>query len=94
MHWPFVLTLCFLPLAVGQGVGRYQLEIHPKLQWSACTVEGGCERIFGEIVLDANFRWLHAAGSSESCFSGNTWDHNVCNTTESCTDICVLEGAS
>jgi cellulose 1,4-beta-cellobiosidase len=43
--------------------------------------------------MDANFRWLHTEDRLEQCYMGNVWNHNVCNTTQSCTDICVVDGA-
>jgi cellulose 1,4-beta-cellobiosidase len=93
MYWQFVIALSSLRLAVGQGVGTYQNEIHPKLQWNACTVDGDCENVHGELVMDANLRWLHTEDGT-NCYMGNIWNHDVCNTTQSCTDICVVDGAS
>ncbi|KAL2130175.1 hypothetical protein VTI74DRAFT_6807 [Chaetomium olivicolor] len=50
--------------------------------------------IDGEVVMDANFRWLHKVDSYLSCYSGNIWDGGVCSSNENCTIICALEGAS
>jgi cellulose 1,4-beta-cellobiosidase len=56
-----MLTLALLSVL---GVARAQLagtstaETHPKLSWSKCT-SSGCTQTSGEVVIDANWRWLH-----------------------------------
>ena len=93
MHWSLVTLLFFLGLTAAQQVGILQNETHPRLKWSRCTVDGGCDKVDGEIVMDAEWRWLHQVDSYRSCYSGNTWDDTVCNSVENCTNICALEGA-
>ncbi|KAK4044106.1 glycoside hydrolase [Parachaetomium inaequale] len=95
MRWSH-LTSSFLlcqGLTAAQQVGSYQNETHPKLQWSSCTVDGGCQTVNGEIAMDANFRWLHKVDNYMNCFSGNTWEENQCSTVENCTNTCALDGA-
>ncbi|KAM7189967.1 Exoglucanase 1 [Rhypophila sp. PSN 637] len=86
----FLGTLAF---AAAQQVGNYQNETHPKLQWSKCAADGGCQQISGELVMDANLRWLHKVDDWHSCFADGQWDYTVCNSVENCTANCAIEGA-
>lgn len=76
-------------------VGNLQPEIHPKLNWQRCTGKGGtsCSNVNGEIVVDANWRWLHNVGGSTNCFSGNDWNDSFCPTNEACSKNCAIEGS-
>src|SRR4051812_5572361 len=87
-----LLSLPFLGIALAQGIGNYEPEVHPKLQWSSCSLEGGCQKINAEIVVDANWRWLHQDNNYRNCFSDNTWEYNACNSTADCTAKCVYDG--
>jgi cellulose 1,4-beta-cellobiosidase len=79
--------------ASAQRVGHEQAEDHPKLSWKNCTISGGCETVNGEVVLDANWRWLHVVDGWKGCFEGNTWNYANCNSNSNCTDTCAIEGA-
>lgn len=59
-----LLSLLAAPLASAQGVGSYQSETHPKMTWQQCSGTGGssCKSVNGEVVIDANWRWLHVKG--------------------------------
>lgn len=84
--------LSFFGLTLAQGVGDYQPEVHPKLQWSSCQADGDCQKINAEIVADANWRWLHENNSYRNCFSDNTWEYRICNSAANCTAKCVYDG--
>lgn len=88
----FVYLLC-LGLIEAQQIGTYQNETHPKLQWSTCTSDRGCEAVAGELTIDANFRWLHKVDTYKSCFEFGEWNTDVCATVDECTTTCALEGA-
>ena len=77
--------------AAAQGVGDQQTETHPKMTWQRCSGPGSCETVNGEVVIDANWRWLHLDGDTENCYDGNEW--SGCSTESECTSSCVLEGA-
>jgi cellulose 1,4-beta-cellobiosidase len=47
-----------LAVARAQKAGTLQSETHPRLSWSQCT-SSGCQNKNGEVVIDANWRWLH-----------------------------------
>ena len=47
-----------LAVARAQKAGTLQSETHPRLSWSECT-SSGCQNKNGEVVIDANWRWLH-----------------------------------
>jgi cellulose 1,4-beta-cellobiosidase len=82
-------------LASAQGVGTYQTETHPKMTWSQCSGTGGtsCKTVNGEVVIDANWRWLHAKGDYTNCYTGNTWNTTLCPDNASCSTNCVVDGA-
>lgn len=87
------LALAALTGVHGQGVGSYQTETHPKLNWQKCTKGGSCTTVAGSIVLDANWRWVHKTGDYKNCYTGNTWDTTLCKTNKDCASNCALEGA-
>lgn len=76
-------------------IGTQQTETHPKLTWQRCTGQGGssCTNVNGEIVIDANWRWLHPLGGYSNCFSGNEWNQTACPDNEACTRNCAIEGS-
>lgn len=80
-----------LAAAAAQGVGDQQDETHPKMTWQRCTAPGSCSNVNGEVVIDANWRWLHLDGGTENCYDGNEW--TGCSSESECTESCVLEGA-
>jgi cellulose 1,4-beta-cellobiosidase len=59
--------LSMLAFARAQKAGTQTPETHPKLSWSKCTSGGNCQSASGEVVIDANWRWLH---TSKSCDVG------------------------
>jgi hypothetical protein len=63
---PFTMsyTIAFLSLlaaAKAQQVGTDTAENHPAMTWSDCT-SGTCQQVQGEVVIDANWRWVHNGG--------------------------------
>ncbi|KAG8847155.1 hypothetical protein FRB96_001673 [Tulasnella sp. 330] len=76
-----------------QQVGTYIPEVHPPLTWSKCTTSGGCVSQAGSVVIDANWRWLHAVNSETNCFTGNEWNAVVCPDPVTCAANCALDGA-
>ncbi|PKS05014.1 hypothetical protein jhhlp_008380 [Lomentospora prolificans] len=78
--------------AAAQGVGTEQSETHPKMTWKKCTAPGNCQTVNGEVVIDANWRWLHVDGGYENCYDGNDWT-SECSGESDCTSKCVVEGA-
>ena len=51
--------------ATAQKVGSETAETHPKMTWQTCTADGTCTTFNGEVVLDANWRWLHEVCSND-----------------------------
>ena len=89
-----LLAFAFLAVANGQGVGTYQAEKHPALPFQRCTKSGGCTTVStGQIVLDANWRWLHDKRGYTNCYSGNTWNATACPDNKTCARNCVVDGA-
>ncbi|KAJ0344419.1 hypothetical protein COL154_008354 [Colletotrichum chrysophilum] len=88
-----VLFLSFLALlAEAQKVGDLQQEIHPKLSWKQCT-SSTCDTVQGEITIDAEYRWIHVVDDWHSCFERQEWQTDYCNSTQSCTERCAIDGA-
>lgn len=81
--------------AVAQGLGQYELEIHPNITWSRCSGTGGnnCSTVSAELTLDSNYRWIHVKDGYQNCYDGNVWNTRACANSTDCTKSCVLEGA-
>ncbi|KXH35616.1 glycosyl hydrolase family 7 [Colletotrichum salicis] len=84
-------ALSMLAMAVAQQVGTEQAETHPKLSWQRCT-SGSCSNVNAEVVIDANWRWVHGVGGYQNCYDGNSWT-GLCTTGDSCAQTCAVEGA-
>ncbi|KAH6613223.1 glycoside hydrolase [Chaetomium tenue] len=84
-------ALPLMSLVSAQGVGTSTSETHPKITWKKCSSGGSCSTVNGEVVIDANWRWLHNA-DSKNCYDGNEWT-DACSSTADCTSKCLLEGA-
>jgi cellulose 1,4-beta-cellobiosidase len=84
--------LPFLSVAAAQAVGSETKETHPKMTWQRCTAAGSCTNVNGEVVIDANWRWLHTTGGYENCYDGNEWTSKCTSATE-CASKCAVEGA-
>lgn len=65
------------------------------MTWQRCTGTGGssCTNVNGEIVIDANWRWLHNTGGYTNCFDGNEWNSEYCSDNAACTKNCAVEGS-
>jgi cellulose 1,4-beta-cellobiosidase len=77
----------------GQQVGTLTAENHPSMSWQRCTGTNSCSSVNGQVVLDANWRYLHQTSSSTNCYTGNTWDDSICSTDATCAQDCALDGA-
>jgi cellulose 1,4-beta-cellobiosidase len=93
MRSSILLLAPFAGLASSQRVGTLVSERHPPLRWFRCIADGSCQPVDGELVLDANWRWLHEVSGTRSCYEGNSWNSDVCRTSQACTANCALEGA-
>lgn len=88
------ITLATLAVAVSaQQVGTNQAEVHPALPYQKCTASG-CTTVNTNVVLDANWRWVHNVGGSTNCYTGNTWDKTLCPDPTTCAKNCALDGAN
>ncbi len=88
-----LLALSFLATAYGQQVGTLTAENHPRLSVQQCTSANNCQTQQRSIVLDSNWRWLHAVSGSNNCYTGNTWDTSLCPNPTACAQNCALDGA-
>lgn len=85
-------------LALGQGVlgqqaGTSTAEVHPSMSYQKCTSSGQCTTVNTQIVLDANWRWLHSTSGYTNCYTGNTFDTSLCPDNVACAANCALDGA-
>jgi len=85
-------ALPLMGVAMGQQVGKEQTETHPKMSWKKCTGKGSCTTVNAEVVIDANWRWLHTS-DGKNCYDGNEWT-DACSTATDCASKCALEGAN
>ena len=90
-----VFSVSLAALSLGQQVGNYTSESHPRLSWQPCTRGGSCStNSNGAVALDANWRWTHITGNYTNCYTGNTWNSTVCTSNAQCASNCALEGAN
>ncbi|KAI9734310.1 MAG: hypothetical protein M1834_002414 [Cirrosporium novae-zelandiae] len=95
MHFAIALaSLGLLAKARAQQVGTYTTETHPTLNIQKCTTSGGCSTVSGSVVIDANWRWLHSTSGYTNCYTGNTWNDDLCPDPVTCAENCALDGAS
>ncbi len=91
---PVLLLVVAIFAAVdGQQVGTYTPENHPPLTIQSCTGPGNCQTEQTSVVIDSNWRWTHATCSTQNCYTGNTWDKNLCPDGVTCAQNCALDGA-
>ncbi|SPO05179.1 probable cellulose 1,4-beta-cellobiosidase [Cephalotrichum gorgonifer] len=83
--------LAMLATAMAQQVGTEQTETHPKITWKNCST-GSCTDVNAEIVIDANWRWVHEIDGYENCYDGNVWT-DKCSSADDCAKNCAVEGA-
>ncbi|KAF8148442.1 cellobiohydrolase I-II [Crassisporium funariophilum] len=89
-----LISFALISVVLGQQVGTYQVETHPKLPWQKCTRGGSCTaQGAGAVVLDSNWRWVHSVGGYTNCYTGNTWNTTACATNAACATNCALDGA-
>lgn len=85
----------FSSFVIAQQVGNIIAEIHPHLTTWRCTTEEGCNPQNTSVVLDANFRWIHAIGSADSCTTPDgRLNKTLCPDAATCAGNCALEGAN
>lgn len=84
----------FVAAAQAQQVCTLTTETKPTMEWSTCASGGTCTTTTSPIVIDANWRWVHDVNSSTNCYTGNTWDTDICDDDVSCASDCCLDGAT
>ncbi|KAG9253716.1 cellulose 1,4-beta-cellobiosidase [Emericellopsis atlantica] len=87
-----IAALSFIGGAIAQQVGNNEPEVHPSMSWSRCSGQGSCQNVDGEVVIDANWRWIHRSGGYDNCYDGNDWT-DACSSNEDCAENCEVEGA-
>ncbi|EGS24065.1 uncharacterized protein CTHT_0007770 [Thermochaetoides thermophila DSM 1495] len=85
-------ALPLVNMAAAQQAGTQQTETHPRLSWKRCSSGGNCQTVNAEIVIDANWRWLHDS-NYQNCYDGNRWT-SACSSATDCAQKCYLEGAN
>ncbi|KAG9091343.1 Exoglucanase 1 [Ceratobasidium sp. UAMH 11750] len=94
MYCVFALFAFYVAVAQAQQVGTLTAETHPSLPWQKCTKTGGCvTQSSGKVVLDANWRWVHATSSATNCYTGQAWNAQLCPDAVACAQNCALDGA-
>eukprot|EP01133_Synstelium_polycarpum_P007703 gene7703-9020_t len=89
-----ILVLTVALYAVNsQGVGKMSPEVHPPMTWQTCAAGGKCTNQKGEVVVDANWRWVHTS-QGQNCYTGNTWNAQACPDDKTCATNCQLDGAN
>jgi len=85
-----------LTAVAAQGIGAAKAEEHLKLPIQHCTKALGCKFIETNAVLDANWRWTHQLGCTNSskcnCYLDDHWVNETCSGVDECTKVCGLDG--
>ncbi|GAM28417.1 hypothetical protein SAMD00019534_115930, partial [Acytostelium subglobosum LB1] len=81
-----------ISLNIAQQAGTMTPEVHPQMTWQKCQQGGHCEQVQGEVVMDANWRWVHSAQGT-NCYTGNLWNEQYCPDDVTCAANCALDGA-
>lgn len=63
------------------------------MSWQKCTAKGSCQTVQGEVVIDANWRWVHDKGGYTNCYTGNEWNTTICDSATTCAANCAVDGA-
>ncbi|EAL73676.1 glycoside hydrolase family 7 protein [Dictyostelium discoideum AX4] len=87
------ILLSLVNMSLSQKIGKLTPEVHPPMTFQKCSEGGSCETIQGEVVVDANWRWVHSA-QGQNCYTGNTWNPTICPDDETCAENCYLDGAN
>ena len=77
--------------ALCQNLGTNTEEYHLPLSIDVCD-NGGCTTEKASIVLDSNWRWTHKVDDYVNCYTGNTWDQELCPDAATCTQNCAIDG--
>ncbi|KAJ7459816.1 Exoglucanase 1 [Mycena latifolia] len=88
-----LISLCLLAVAYGQQVGTVTPENHPALTTQTCNSAGVCTTLNTAVVIDSNWRYLHQVPTGANCYTGNTWNTQLCPDPVTCTTNCALDGA-
>ena len=78
-------------VASAQQIGTNTQEQHLSMSIQEC-MGGVCENASGQVVLDANWRWLHNVGGYSNCYTGAEWDTSYCPDDKTCAEKCALDG--
>jgi cellulose 1,4-beta-cellobiosidase len=74
-----------------QRIGKSSPEVHPTLPTWECTLKGGCVQKNTSIVLDSDYRWIHADDGSNCKAEGLNF--TLFPDAKACASNCALEGA-
>jgi len=85
------IALAMVGSVAAQQPGTVSQEVHPKLNLYECTKSSGCHKKEHEVVLDANWRWVHGPGY-KNCFDTDGWSKEFCSNPEACARTCEMEG--
>ena len=93
IHVSLAVAFLLTTAVNGQQAGTNTQESHPSLSIKSCTKSGGCQTEQKSVVIDANWRWTHSVSGYQNCYTGNSWDRNLCPDGATCAKNCALDGA-
>jgi cellulose 1,4-beta-cellobiosidase len=79
-------------VVTAQQIGTNTPEVHPLLPSQKCTRFGGCKTQNTSVVLDSQYRWLHATGGYNNCQVNGGWNSTLCPDGATCAENCAVEG--
>eukprot|EP00428_Durinskia_dybowskii_P013942 CAMPEP_0170222500 /NCGR_PEP_ID=MMETSP0116_2-20130129/10945_1 /TAXON_ID=400756 /ORGANISM="Durinskia baltica, Strain CSIRO CS-38" /LENGTH=456 /DNA_ID=CAMNT_0010473193 /DNA_START=147 /DNA_END=1517 /DNA_ORIENTATION=+ len=87
-----IVFLAGFGAAGAQQAGTVVAEAQPPMPLQFCTTAEGCAAEPAAVTLDANWRWVHAAGGYENCFTEGRWSEKHCPNGHACASKCAVEG--
>jgi cellulose 1,4-beta-cellobiosidase len=84
--------LALVVCAFCQNVGNQKQEYHLPMSVQTCNADGTCQSQQHSVTLDSNWRWTHATSGYQNCYTGNTWDAELCPDADTCTRNCAVDG--
>lgn len=78
MYQKLAAISALLATVRAQQVCTLTTETHPSMTWKKCASGGSCATQNGQVVIDANWRWLHSTSGTQNCYTGSSQDSLPC----------------
>ncbi|KAJ7843170.1 glycoside hydrolase [Mycena leptocephala] len=86
-----VLSLFQARYLLAQRLRNGTTVVHPLLNWSKCTLAGGCSLVNGSVVNSQP--WYHFVSNGAPCWENHVWNSTFCPDAQTCYENCTIRGA-